>query len=35
MNPVAAQAAQDLWYLVGPSLHQEGSCSMEQLHAWS
>jgi len=31
MNPVGAQAAQDLWYLMGLSLHQEGFCNMEQV----
>jgi len=32
MNLAASQAAQVLWYLMGPSLHLEGFCSMEQEH---
>lgn len=32
MNLAASQAAQVLWYLMGPSLHLGGFCSMEQEH---
>lgn len=31
MNQVGAQAAQDLWYLMGPSLHLEGFCGNKQI----